>query len=214
MDRRTGPPHLHRRHLSVSLWGVGVRRRTSVRRIVTFGLLALAVPVVAAGQTKDDFAYWDANRISRPHGSSARRCGTPSSRWGARSRAREAGSGRPGLEGRVEPYHGATRHGSASRGDGAGVTRPSFLALQASRGPEKVASTRVQHVLPRTVGVPHQVGGPPPRVVVTDAGAGTVSTTVGGPARPEWRSTDPWEDASDRTRAIPRAIRGASPDYS
>ena len=30
-----------------------------MRRTVTFGLLALAVPVLAAGQTKDDFAYWD-----------------------------------------------------------------------------------------------------------------------------------------------------------
>ena len=32
-----------------------------MRRTVTFGLLALAVPVLAAGQTKDDFAYWDLN---------------------------------------------------------------------------------------------------------------------------------------------------------
>ena len=30
-----------------------------MRRTVMFGLLALAVPVLAAGQTKDDFAYWD-----------------------------------------------------------------------------------------------------------------------------------------------------------
>ncbi|MCY4507475.1 MAG: Ig-like domain-containing protein [Acidobacteria bacterium] len=32
-----------------------------MRRIVTFGLLALAVPMLAVGQTKDDFAYWDRN---------------------------------------------------------------------------------------------------------------------------------------------------------
>ena len=32
-----------------------------MRRIVMFGLLVLAVPVLAAGQTKDDFAYWDLN---------------------------------------------------------------------------------------------------------------------------------------------------------
>ena len=30
-----------------------------MRRIATFGLLALALPVVATAQTKDDFAYWD-----------------------------------------------------------------------------------------------------------------------------------------------------------
>ena len=30
-----------------------------MRRIVTFGLFALALPMVAAAQTKDDFAYWD-----------------------------------------------------------------------------------------------------------------------------------------------------------
>ena len=33
----------------------------SVRRIVTFGLCVLALPMLAAAQTKDDFAYWDAN---------------------------------------------------------------------------------------------------------------------------------------------------------
>ena len=32
-----------------------------MRRIVTFGLCALALPMLAAAQTKDDFAYWDAN---------------------------------------------------------------------------------------------------------------------------------------------------------
>ena len=32
-----------------------------MRRTVMFGLLALAVPVLAAAQTKDDFAYWDLN---------------------------------------------------------------------------------------------------------------------------------------------------------
>ena len=31
------------------------------RRIVTFGLCALTLPLLAAAQTKDDFAYWDAN---------------------------------------------------------------------------------------------------------------------------------------------------------
>ena len=30
-----------------------------MQRIATFGLFALALPVVAAAQTKDDFAYWD-----------------------------------------------------------------------------------------------------------------------------------------------------------
>ena len=30
-----------------------------MRRIVTFGFFVLALPVVAAAQTKDDFAYWD-----------------------------------------------------------------------------------------------------------------------------------------------------------
>ena len=30
-----------------------------MRRIVTFGLFALAVPMAVAAQTKDDFAYWD-----------------------------------------------------------------------------------------------------------------------------------------------------------
>ena len=30
-----------------------------MRRIVTFGLFALALPMVAAAQTKDDFGYWD-----------------------------------------------------------------------------------------------------------------------------------------------------------
>ena len=32
-----------------------------MRRIVTFGLCVLALPMLAAAQTKDDFAYWDAN---------------------------------------------------------------------------------------------------------------------------------------------------------
>ena len=32
-----------------------------MRRIVTFGLCALALPMLATAQTKDDFAYWDAN---------------------------------------------------------------------------------------------------------------------------------------------------------
>ena len=32
-----------------------------MRRIVTFGLCALALPMLAAGQTKDDFEYWDTN---------------------------------------------------------------------------------------------------------------------------------------------------------
>ena len=32
-----------------------------MRCIVTFGLCALVVPVLVAGQTKDDFEYWDAN---------------------------------------------------------------------------------------------------------------------------------------------------------
>ena len=32
-----------------------------MRRIVTFGLCALAVPMLAAGQTKDDFEFWDTN---------------------------------------------------------------------------------------------------------------------------------------------------------
>jgi len=32
-----------------------------LRRILTFGLCALVVPVLAAGQTKDDFEYWDSN---------------------------------------------------------------------------------------------------------------------------------------------------------
>ena len=32
-----------------------------MRRIVTFGLCALALPMLAAAQTQDDFAYWDAN---------------------------------------------------------------------------------------------------------------------------------------------------------
>ena len=32
-----------------------------MRRIVTFGLCALALPMAAAGQTKDDFEFWDAN---------------------------------------------------------------------------------------------------------------------------------------------------------
>ena len=32
-----------------------------MRRIATFGLCALALPMLAAAQTKDDFAYWDAN---------------------------------------------------------------------------------------------------------------------------------------------------------
>ena len=32
-----------------------------MRRTVTFGLLALAVPALAVAQTKDDFAYWDLN---------------------------------------------------------------------------------------------------------------------------------------------------------
>ena len=31
-----------------------------MRRIVTFGL-CLALPVLAAGQTKDDFEFWDQN---------------------------------------------------------------------------------------------------------------------------------------------------------
>ena len=33
-----------------------------MRRIVTFGLCALAVPMLAAGQTKDNFEYWDTNQ--------------------------------------------------------------------------------------------------------------------------------------------------------
>ena len=32
-----------------------------MRRIVTFGLCALALPMLAAGQTKDDFEFWDQN---------------------------------------------------------------------------------------------------------------------------------------------------------
>ena len=36
-------------------------RRNSVRRIVTFGPCALAVPMLVAAQTKDDFEYWDTN---------------------------------------------------------------------------------------------------------------------------------------------------------
>ena len=32
-----------------------------MRRIVTFGLCALALPMLAPAQTQDDFAYWDAN---------------------------------------------------------------------------------------------------------------------------------------------------------
>ena len=32
-----------------------------MRRIVTFGLCALALPMLAAGQTQDDFEFWDAN---------------------------------------------------------------------------------------------------------------------------------------------------------
>ena len=32
-----------------------------MRRIVTFGLCALAVAMLAAGQTRDDFEHWDAN---------------------------------------------------------------------------------------------------------------------------------------------------------
>ena len=31
-----------------------------MRRIVTFGLCALALPMLAAGQTKDDFEFWEA----------------------------------------------------------------------------------------------------------------------------------------------------------
>ena len=33
-----------------------------MRRIVTFGLCALAVPMLVAGQTKDNFEYWDTNQ--------------------------------------------------------------------------------------------------------------------------------------------------------
>ena len=50
-----------RRHLSAPLLGRASQEDTSVRRTVMFGLLALAVPVLAAGQTKDDFEYWDLN---------------------------------------------------------------------------------------------------------------------------------------------------------
>ena len=32
-----------------------------MRRIVTFGLCALALLMLAAGQTKDDFEFWDQN---------------------------------------------------------------------------------------------------------------------------------------------------------
>ena len=32
-----------------------------MRRIVTFGFCALLVPMLAVGQTKDDFEYWDVN---------------------------------------------------------------------------------------------------------------------------------------------------------
>ena len=41
--------------------GRASQEETSVRRIVTFGLFALALPMVAAAQTKDDFEYWDLN---------------------------------------------------------------------------------------------------------------------------------------------------------
>ena len=37
-----------------------------MRRIVTFGLCALAVPMLAAGQTKDNFEYWGYEPKRRP----------------------------------------------------------------------------------------------------------------------------------------------------
>ena len=47
------------RHAGPDRSGINARRAggTSVRRIVTFGLCALALLMLAAGQTKDDFEF-------------------------------------------------------------------------------------------------------------------------------------------------------------
>ena len=58
---RTRPPRTSLRRLRGTQRSGG----NSVRRIVTFGLCALALPMLAAGQTKDDFRVLGSERKRR-----------------------------------------------------------------------------------------------------------------------------------------------------